>query len=536
MMSAIENPVIVSFNIANLRNENISVITRRALQKHKFGISNAGCVIHFESSALNRIQVMYDTHVLRITAPSISLYYRALNLALENVQKNKLKPFRFEEECKFEHIGMMLDCSRNGVPTVATICEKIELCSRLGYTYVYLYIEDLFEVPEYPYFGAMRGRYSKSELKQIDDFGLQYGIEVIPAIQTLAHMRTFLRWHSSIPLRDTDDILLVNSEKTLAFLKSIISEVSSAFHSNNIHIGMDEAHYLGAGAYLQQHGFTDKQVLMQQHLKDVLNICESLGLRASMWSDMFFRVDSPTGDYYDVPADTTLKFAGNELFNSVDLVYWDYYKHNQNDYDKNIELHRQLTDNIIFASGGWTWNGVTPNYAKAKTTIREGLKSCEAQHINNVCCTFWFDNGMETPVQMIDYMLIYFAQECFVTQYSTQSLTQEITRYSERDWMLIDALDYVPGTLKDNESADNPSKCLLYQDVLVGLFDNQSPRMAELAQYYNNLYEKLQAVIKDDSAFDSVFTYYAKLAHVLSLKTNLGVEIREAYMANNYDS
>ena len=46
-----------------------------------------------------------------------------------------------------------------------------------------LYKEDTYEVNEEPYFGYMRGRYSKAEMKQIDAFARSIGITVVPCIQ-----------------------------------------------------------------------------------------------------------------------------------------------------------------------------------------------------------------------------------------------------------------------------------------------------------------------------------------------------------------
>jgi len=40
----------------------------------------------------------------------------------------------------------------------------------MSYDSLMLYTEDTFELPGYPYFGHMRGRFSKEELKEIDDY------------------------------------------------------------------------------------------------------------------------------------------------------------------------------------------------------------------------------------------------------------------------------------------------------------------------------------------------------------------------------
>lgn len=273
-------------------------------------------------------------------------------------------------------------------------------------------MEDMYEVPDYPYFGAWRGRFKHDELEEIDRYGQKFGLEVIPAIQTLAHMHTYLRWPAAQDLKDTDDILMVGSPKTYAFVEALIRNVSGCFSTKKIHVGMDEADFLGLGKYLRVHGYEDRYQIMTKHLKTVCSICKELSLEPMIWSDMFFRLKSPTGDYYDLSEETTF----DEIFalpEGVELVYWDYYHHDQSDYEKNIRLHHKITDQLRFAAGGWTWNGISPNYSKAEKTIAEGIMACRKQGVDKAFCTFWFDNGAETPMQTAWYPIAYFAQQCY---------------------------------------------------------------------------------------------------------------------------
>lgn len=89
-----------------------------------------------------------------------------------------------------------------------------------GMNEIFLYTEDTYELPEYPYFGAFRGRFSKEELKECDAYGELFGICLVPCIQTLAHLSTFLRWPISNGLQDNRDNLLPEEEKTYALIES----------------------------------------------------------------------------------------------------------------------------------------------------------------------------------------------------------------------------------------------------------------------------------------------------------------------------
>ena len=78
-----------------------------------------------------------------------------------------------------------------------------------------LYTEDTFEVEEYPYFGHMRGKYTAAEIKELDAYALSLGIELIPCIQTLAHLNAMFKWEGEFwDVFDCDDILLCDEEKT----------------------------------------------------------------------------------------------------------------------------------------------------------------------------------------------------------------------------------------------------------------------------------------------------------------------------------
>ena len=137
-------------------------------------------------------------------------FFRGVGLLLQHLDN---PTFSCKETVWLDENGVMLDCSRNAVYRPAFVRKYLEVMAFSGMNTLYLYLEDTYEIPEYPYFGQMRGRYSQKDLKDIVAFAGLFGIEVVPCIQTLAHMRTFLRWPDSSRLRDTDNILLAEDLK-----------------------------------------------------------------------------------------------------------------------------------------------------------------------------------------------------------------------------------------------------------------------------------------------------------------------------------
>ena len=113
---------------------------------------------------------------------------------------------------------------------------------------------------------------------------------------------------------------------------------------------------------------------MAAHLEQVAQICRKLGLEPMIWSDMYLRMSSQNNDYYDLPLDAALSGAVKPPAD-VALVYWDYYHTDENFYRQYLRMHSQLSDKVIFAGGGWVWNGVYPNLKGAKDTTEPAMRA-----------------------------------------------------------------------------------------------------------------------------------------------------------------
>ena len=90
-----------------------------------------------------------------------------------------------------QYFGVMLDMSRNGVMKPASVNKFVDYISSFGYNMLQLYTEDTYEVKNEPYFGYLRGGYTKEEIQEIDAHCKEKGVELIPCIQTLAHLGAF---------------------------------------------------------------------------------------------------------------------------------------------------------------------------------------------------------------------------------------------------------------------------------------------------------------------------------------------------------
>ena len=56
-----------------------------------------------------------------------------------------------------------------------------------------------------------------------------FGVELVPCIQTLAHLHNALKWPGMDKIRDSADILQSEKEETYQFIEKLLSSVKENF-------------------------------------------------------------------------------------------------------------------------------------------------------------------------------------------------------------------------------------------------------------------------------------------------------------------
>lgn len=466
-----------------------------------------------------------------ISYPEKIHFFRGFSRFLQ-ATANGNSSFGIIEKPQFTTNGVMLDTSQgNAVPTVQMVKSFLRRMALMGLNMLMLYCEDGFLVKEEPYFGYMRGKYTEAELRECDDYADLFGIEMIPCIQTLAHLYEPLRWKGVYgDITENATTLLPGEKQTYEFIRHLIEAASKPFRTKRIHIGMDEAWHLGRGKYLDKHGSVPAGEIMIAHLKRVMKIVRSLGLSPMMWSDMFFRAYAPDGDYYN-PKTEIPEEAAEQVPPGVKLVYWDYYHYAKDTYESFIEKHRKLGE-PIFAGGIWTWLGFGVNWAKTFSVTGAALTACKECGVKEVFVTIWGDNGAEGNLMASLLGVCLFAEHGYAetsNQYNLRERFCFCTGGKYGDFYNLQYLDEVPGCKPGNPEEKNPSKYLMWQDILTGLFDENIKGLS-LGAHYASLAEKFRRATERNGDYNDLFTFSAQVAEVLSVKAEAGLHIRKSYL------
>ena len=437
------------------------------------------------------------------------------------------------EHSKMDTLCYMADNSRNSVMTVDAVKRLVRHLALMGYDSLMLYTEDTFDLPGYPYFGHMRGKYTEQELRAIDDYADLFGIEVIPCVQTLAHLETALRWPEFGDVKDTAGILLVGEERTYDLITAILRQCRKCFRSKRINIGMDEAHMLGRGTYLQKNGYRDAPEIMLEHLARVVEICKEFDFAPMIWSDMFFQM---AFGKYNVREGWIPQEIIDRVPPEVTLIYWDYYTMDPALAGHMQDCHLKFHNPVAFAGGAWRWSGFGAHNAFSIESTRVQLDACEERGIGTVLATAWSIPGSDGSQFSVLASTLYYAERRYAAgKIDNVRLNQRAlacTETSFDDLMKFDLPDLLPG-LTPAECWHPMGVCryLLYNDPLERLMDSHL-HSEENARLFAEHADALFGMV-DHPTLGYAYEVLAKLCRILTLKCDLGSRLCRAYRAED---
>ncbi len=426
------------------------------------------------------------------------------------------------EKC-FEDFGVMLDVSRNAVLKTETVKKMLRLAALMGYDFVGLYMEDTLQIDNEPYWGYQRGAYTADEIREMDDYAAFIGMELRPFIQTLAHVNQVTRYEEYASIIDTGDILLTGEKRTADLIDHLLGTVARLFRTKKINIGMDEAYLVGRGRYTDKNGYEPRKEIMQKHLDLVLDTCRKYGLKAQMWSDMFFG--------FVAPENVSDKKSEGIVPEDVEICYWDYYSQDPAHYEERIKAHLALSKDVGFAGGAWKWSGLAPHNRYSIKANEAAIGQCRKYGLKSYTVTCWGDNGAEAGCFSVMPVLYRTAEMA----YGEDEDNEGFKSLTGIDFEIFIKIDDVNPYLEKGDRHNNISKFLLFNDPLYGTFDPLIPD--GLPERFRSIVTELKEVInKAGNEYGYLFETERALAEVLTVKANLGIRIREAYSRSDREA
>ncbi len=471
-----------------------------------------------------------------------SRFFRALGMLVQALKDGETEK-TISEKPLFATNGTMVDMSRNAVMTVDTVKFMLRKMALMGMNMYMLYTEDTYKVENRPYFGHMRGRYSKEEIKEMDAYALMLGIELVPCIQVLGHLGTHLRWADAAKYKDTERVVLVGEEQTYSFIDDLMKSIAECFTSRRIHMGMDETADLGLGGYLKKNGFIEHTDIYFEHLAKVTEMAQSYGFTPMMWSDMFFRMageNQGLKNYRDYDPRVQLpENIADRLPEGVELVFWDYYNPDEEFYAVNLDKHINIMKRYtLFAGGVWAWSGHGMQYTRSIRNTIPALEACKKAGTKEVIATVWHNGSEACHLMALAGFAMYteFDYSGHYDEEAVRACVRRVLGIEYEDFLRTEDVEYPHG----NNYYAGVSRALLYNDPLLGLFDRHIQEF-ETENYYKSCSNRLatvgetvaEAAAQDGAMFAPAFEMMRRLSAVLEMKADFGVRLKEAYDAKD---
>lgn len=188
--------------------------------------------------------------------------------------------------------------------------------------------------------------------------------------------------------------------------------------------------------------------------------------------------------------------------------------------------------------GIWTWIGYSLAWEKTLRTTEYGLNACKKKGVKDIIVTTWGDNGTESliPTTLIGFQL--FAEHGYADVFDYEKFKKRFnfcTGGRVEDFENLELLDKTPDTLSlPDHSNYNPSKWIMWQDILTGLGDKNIEGV-EMNAHYESVEKKLKEAVGRNGRFDYIFEYSRLAAHVLAVKSEMGLRLTKAYKEGNIE-
>lgn len=522
----------MTIKFTNLSSE-LELGAKRALKT--LGLELGECGLEVSVSKGNTISVKKVGNLITITYLKKIHFFRALGLMAERIKKNDYD-FMVEEMPQFDTTGVMPDLSKAPMSVDYMYC-FMDYMAVMGLNMMLLYVEDIFSVPSRKYFGYMKGRYTEADLRAMDDYAFEYGIELIPCIQTLGHLQEYLRWGESADIRETANELNVDTEATYKFIEDMIVAITTPLRSKRVHIGMDETWGVGRGEEsLRKYGLRNQADLFINHLQKVAAITDRLGLKAMIWNDFIFCLHSESGgSKYDletqIPQEIMDRFPKN-----VQLVYWHYGEEVQGCDEYMIQKNQLFGNDVIFAGGLMMWTNALPDNMLSYEATEEGLLAAKKCGLREVFTTLWL-----LPKRGCDYSGSFLHLQQYAEHTYNASVTKEqlaarfeaCTGASYEAFMnmsqfgnIIDGREYSPYDARFH------GQKYMWDDVLLGKYDLflQKDKISGHYKKMKDYYEKFAQ--KRDKWYE-VYHRCAVIFDYLAVKTFIGENLQNKYLQND---
>ena len=376
-----------------------------------------------------------EGYVLEIDATGVSIrhadaagrrYAEATLGQLRQQAAGRLPALRIEDSPDFPVRGMMLDVSRDRVPTRACLERLVGHLATFRLNHLELYVEHTFAYADHEAVWRDASPLSPDDIRWLDRLCQEHGIELCANQNTFGHMG---RWLAQDAYRDRAEApdgfetkfgvtlapgVLEPTEDNADFALGLCREMLTAFRSRRINIGCDETFELGKGKSRARVEAEGKGRVYLDHVRRLIDGLQRDGQEVLFWGDILRSHPELVGE---LPADDLIALAWHYEAPVADPKLPEGLREIVADFGITEELMKGFGGHVeAFADAGrpfWvcpgtsSWNTLIGRFPNARENLLDAARVGAARGATGYLITDWGDNGHMQPPSVSDAPLAY---------------------------------------------------------------------------------------------------------------------------------
>lgn len=348
--------------------------------------------------AVDAHAVRAQGYVLEITPQEVTVrghdaagvFYGAQTL-MQLIRQNpeRLPCMRIEDWPDFPARGVMLDISRDKVPTLETLYALVDLLAEWKVNQLQLYTEHTFAYRAHPEVWAEASPMTGEEILALDAYCRARFVDLVPNQNSFGHMDRWVKLPRYRALAEAPDgfeypwggrcetgfSLCPEDPRSLRLIKGLYEELLPHFTSRLFNVGCDETFELGMGRSKAACERRGKERVYLDFLLKIHRLVRAHGRTMQFWGDIILHKPELI----------------RELPKDIIALEWGYEA--DHPFDKDGRLFHKAGVPFYVCPGTSSWNTIAGRTANALGNLRNaaahGLKHGAIGYLN----TDWGDSG-----------------------------------------------------------------------------------------------------------------------------------------------
>jgi len=282
------------------------------------------------------------------------------------------------------HRGVMLDISRDRVPTMQTLYQLVDMLAEFKINEFQLYTQHTFAYRDHETVWKDASPMTAEQILKLDRYCRERHVELVPNQTSFGHLN---RWLKHEPYRQLAEVpdgyqhsLCATDPRSIEFLEGLYDELLPNFSSRQFNVACDETFDLGSGRSKKICEQKGKGRVYLDFVKEIHRLVNSHGRTMQMWGDIVMMHPELI----------------SELPDGITVLEWGYRA--EHPFDAHCEKFARAGVPFYVCPGTSTWNTVAGRTSNAMANLRNAAGNGRKHGAIGFLNTNWGDHGHTHPL------------------------------------------------------------------------------------------------------------------------------------------